>query len=133
MKNKEIWNLWEKIAAKFLLDKWWKFLKNNYYEKNFWEIDLIFEDTENWNQVVFIEVKTRTSEKYWEWFEAIEEKKLKKMAKTWELFCLKNWLDFDETRFDVISILVEIVDMNWENNWEKFWDKCKIKHFKKVL
>ena len=123
MTKKEIWNLWEKIAAKFLLDKWWKFIEKNYYEKNFWEIDLIFKDK---NQIVFIEVKTRTSEKFWEWFEAVEEKKLKKMTKTWELFCLKNKIDFEETRFDVISILLEI-------NWEKIWKKCKIKHFEKVL
>jgi len=129
MKNREIWNLWEKIAAKFLLDKWWKFLKNNYYEKNFWEIDLIFND---WKQIVFVEVKTRTNEKYWEWFEAVEEKKLRKMAKTWELFCLKNWLDFNETRFDVISILLKKV-FNIKI-WEyKIWEKCKIKHLKKIL
>ena len=129
MKNREIWDLWERIAAKFFLDKWWKFLKNNYYEKNFWEIDLIFND---WKQIVFVEVKTRTSEKYWEWFEAVEEKKLRKMAKTWELFCLKNWLDFNETRFDVISILLKKV-FNIKI-WEyKIWEKCKIKHLKKIL
>lgn len=124
MTKKEIWNLWEKIAAKFLLEKWWKFLEKNFYQKNFWEIDLIFKDGKN--QVVFVEVKARTSEKFWEWFEAVEQKKLRKMAKTWELFCLKNWLDFDECRFDVISILLN-------KNWENLWKNCKIKHLKKVL
>jgi len=120
MTKKEIWNLWEKIAAKFLFEKWWKFLEKNFYQKNFWEIDLIFRDEKN--QVVFVEVKTRTNENFWEWFEAVEEKKLRKMARTWELFCLKNKLDFDECRFDVISIFLE-----------KWGEKCKIKHLKKVL
>ena len=124
MKNREIWNHWERIAAKFFLDKWWKFVDNNYYEKNFWEIDLIFRDEKN--QLVFIEVKTRTNEKFWEGFEAVEEKKLRKMAKTWELFCLKNWIDFDKVRFDVVSILVKVEGGG-------FWERCKIRHFEKVL
>lgn len=123
MTRREIWDLWEKIAAKFLIDKWWVFVENNFYQKNFWEIDLIFKD---WNQVVFVEVKTRTSWHFWEWFEAVERKKLQKMAKTWEIFCKKNNIDFDETRFDVISILISL-------NWDKIWKMCKIKHLKKVL
>lgn len=123
MKNKEIWEIWERITAKFFLEKWYKFLKKNYYQKNFWEIDLIFK---NWKELIFIEVKTRTNLKFWEWFEHISDSKLRKLAKTWELFCLKNWYNFENCRFDVVSILLEL-------NWEIVWKTCKIKHFEKVL
>lgn len=118
MNKKEIWTLWEKIACKFLLEKWYKY-KTNHYQKQIWEIDLIFED--NW-EIVFVEVKTRNNDKYWEWFEAIDMRKIKKMIKTWEFYCLENNINFDKTRFDVISIFLQ------KNSWT-----CKIKHLKKII
>lgn len=118
MNKKQIWELGEKIATKFLLDKWYEFLEKNHHEK-YWEIDLIFKF---WEGLIFVEVKTRTWEEYWEWFEAVDERKLKKLIKTWELYCQKNWIDFDETRFDVISIELS-----------KDLKNAKIKHLEKVV
>jgi len=118
MTKKEIWELWERVSAKFLLDKWYIFLKKNHYEQ-FWEIDLIFRNNE---EIIFVEVKARTSRCFWEWFESVNENKLRKLTKTAELYCKKNWFNFDYARFDVISI-----------EFSKDFKNAKIKHLEKVL
>ena len=116
MNNKEVWRLWEQIAAKYLESKWYKLIMYN-YQKQFWEIDIIMKQ---WEEIVFIEVKTRKNQNYWEWFESVNQKKINKMLKTWEYYCLENNIDFDYCRFDVISIHL--------TNEEKY----KIKHFEKI-
>ena len=118
MNKKEIWNFGEKIAAKFLLDNGYIFLNKNFYTR-YWEIDLIFKKD---HEYIFIEVKTRNNDFYWEWFESVWSKKINKILKVWEVYCFKNNINFDHCRFDVISILL---------NWNK--KTCKIKHFTKVI
>lgn len=105
----------EQIACKFLLEKWLQFIEHSFQTK-FWEIDLIFKDKD---QLIFIEVKTRNNNVYWEWFESVNEKKINKMIKTWEIYCKNNNTNFNNCRFDVISILLN-------------WKTCKIKHFVKI-
>lgn len=118
MTKKEIWEFGEKISAKYLIEKWYIFLKKNHHEQ-FWEIDLIFK---KWEEIIFVEVKARTSNLFWEWFESVNEKKLIKLAKTAEIYCKKNWFDFDFARFDVISIA-----------FSKDFKNAKIKHLEKIL
>ena len=118
MTKKEIWNLGEKIATKFLFEKWMKFVEKNFHTK-YWEIDLIFKEK---NELIFVEVKTRNSIRFWEWFESINKKKIDKMIKTWQIYCFQKKLNFDTCRFDVISILLD-----------KDFKRCKIKHFVKII
>ncbi len=116
MNKKIIGNIGEKIACKFLLKKWFYFIDNNFHSK-FWEIDLIFKDKD---QIVFVEVKTRNNNIYWEWFESVNQKKINKMTKTWEIYCQNYNICFDNCRFDVVSILLN-------------WKVCKVKHFIKII
>ena len=116
MDKRKIWTEWEKIAIKHLTNLWYKLLTKNYY-KPFWEIDLIFKD---WEEVVFVEVKMRYSDLYWEGFEAVTKSKLKKLYKAGQMYALENGLDIDYCRFDVVSIM-------------KTRGGADIEHFKKVM
>lgn len=110
--------LGERLAAKFFLEKGYQFLEKNYHEI-YGEIDLIFKKNE---ELVFVEVKTRTWNSHGEGFESVDEKKLEKLSKTAELFCQKNWFEFENARFDVVSIQLS-----------KDKKTAKIKHLDKIL
>lgn len=93
---------WELIAIKYLQ-------KNNYHIKDtnfkfgrFWEVDIIaFKD---WI-TIFLEVKYRHSIKFWTPEESITKFKLFRFRKTIEYYIVKNHLNFEKIRFDVITIL----------------------------
>lgn len=90
------------MAIKYLKEKWYKILETNYKYSVIWEIDII---SELWELFVFIEVKYRKNDKYWYWEESINFSKKQKIKKTIENYVFVNNLDFENVRFDVISIL----------------------------
>lgn len=93
----------ELIAKKFLLNKNYKFVKNNYrYERA--EIDLIFEDEKN-KLLIFIEVKTRKNKKFGEPEESVNLSKQNHIKKA-VLGFVKDNLEYadHDLRIDVISI-----------------------------
>lgn len=95
----------ELIAKKYLEDKNYKFIKNNFrYERA--EIDLIFED-EDQKLLIFIEVKTRRNKKYGEPEESVNFSKQNQIKKAAMGFVTENnkYTDYD-LRIDVISILL---------------------------
>ena len=85
--------------------------KNNYHIKDtnfkfgrFWEVDIIaFKD---WI-TIFLEVKYRHSIKFWTPEESITKFKLFRFRKTIEYYVVKNHLNFEKIRFDVITILYQ--------------------------
>lgn len=95
--KREIGNLGEDKAVKFLEDKSYQILERNYYSR-YGEIDIIARDNES---IVFIEVKYRKNNNFGLGMESISLKKIKSMCKT-----ARNYLMSDEiaARFDVISI-----------------------------
>lgn len=93
---------WELIAIKYLQGKWYNLIDTNFKFSIFWEIDLI---CNKWWITYFIEVKYRSSDKFWLWEESITKRKLLKLKKTIEFYVVKNNLDFEKIRFDVISII----------------------------
>lgn len=103
--NKKIGKIGEDISADYLR-------KNNYtiIEKNFsckqGEIDIIAKDTKK-QELVFIEVKTRTNKKYGMPIEAVDEKKQKHIYKTAEFYTYINKITEMPIRFDVIEIITE--------------------------
>jgi putative endonuclease len=104
----------EKMAAEFLAQKGFEVLVKNYRYKHA-EIDLIVK-RENW--LLFVEVKTRTSNTYGEPEEFVTEFKARKIFEAAEQYIFStNWQG--HVRFDVISI--------------KLGDVPEIEHFEDAI
>jgi len=114
--TKNIGDKWEVIAIKYLQNKWYKILDTNYKFWRFWEVDII---ATNKDLIVFFEVKYRNNINYWIPEEAIVKSKLRKCRKTVEYYVVKNNYDFENIRFDVITIL------KWSISY-------KLKHYKNI-
>lgn len=114
--TKKTWDEGEIIAIKYLQRNWYLIKDLNFKFGRFWEIDIIA----NINYTtIFIEVKFRNNLNYWEPEESITKAKLRRFKKTIEYYVVKNKLDFEKIRFDVIAILKE----------EKSY---KLKHYKNL-
>ena len=116
MSTKQTWDKWEVIAIKYLQKNDYSIKDTNFKFGRFWEIDLIANID---NLTVFIEVKYRNNTNYWIPEEAITANKLRKCKKTVEYYVVKNKLDFEMIRFDVITIL------KWKSSY-------KVKHYKNI-
>lgn len=95
----------ELIAKKYLTDKNYKFIKNNFrYERA--EVDLIFEDEIN-KILIFAEVKTRKNKNFGNPEESINKTKQDHIKKAALGFISENekYSDHD-LRIDVISIMI---------------------------
>ncbi len=90
----------EKLAVDFLKKKGFKILKTN-YKTPVGEIDIIGEDN---GAIVFVEVKTRTSDNYGLPREAVDRKKQEKYYKTATFYLQKERKMDSSCRFDVIEI-----------------------------
>lgn len=94
----------EDIAVRFLKDKGFRILCRN-YKTPLGEADIIARDK---GTTVFVEVKTRSSARFGEPFEAVDARKQDKLRKI-ALFYQKNVNHGDgesPVRFDVISIKI---------------------------
>ena len=114
--TKKSWDIWELIAIKYLQKNGYKILDTNYKFGRFWEIDII---AKLGNVTIFIEVKYRSSSKFWIGEESITPYKLKKLEKTIYSYCFMNRIEQENIRFDAITI------MKWQNSY-------KVKHYKNL-
>lgn len=89
----------ENLAVDYLLNKKYQILDRN-YRSSAGEIDII---AEKGGVVVFVEVKTRTSDAYGEPTTAVNHKKLTAMTQGAMEFFKENDLNAD-FRFDIIAI-----------------------------
>jgi len=103
-----------------------EYLQNNYYqivEKNFFcrygEIDIIALDKKQ-NELVFIEVKTRTNLLYGMPIESISNKKINKIKKTINYYIINKKVKNINIRIDAIEVLVQK-------------NKCIINHVKQIV
>ena len=87
-------------AVKFLKKKGFKILKKN-YQTPFGEIDIIAEDN---GAIVFVEVKTRTSEEYGLPCQAVDKRKQEKYYKIATYYLQREKKMDAECRFDVVEI-----------------------------
>lgn len=102
-RKKELGNTGEKIAAEYLEKNKYKIIERNFYCIQ-GEIDIIAECD---NEIVFIEVKTRTSNSFGVPSEAVNTVKRMHMYKAARYFLYKsNCLD-KFVRFDVIEVLLK--------------------------
>lgn len=117
-KRHEVGKIGEKLAAKFLEESNYKIIKQNFRCKQ-GEIDIIATDI-NVEEIVFIEVKTRTSLKFGTPAEAVNKAKKQHILKTAKYFLYLNKIKNKNIRFDTIEVFL--------NN-----NKYKINHIKQIM
>ncbi len=106
----------EEIAEKYLKKQGYKILNKNFRCKQ-GEIDLIASDK---NEIVIIEVKTRTSNTYGNPADAVDIRKQRHIYNAAQYYLYKNKLETKQIRIDVIEIYIE-------------GKKIKINHIKKAI
>jgi putative endonuclease len=89
----------EEIAIRFLQDKGLRIIHKN-YKTPLGEADIVARDKDD---IVFIEVKTRSNERFGEPFEAVNDRKREKLRKI-ALYYHKHEDNGATIRFDVVSI-----------------------------
>ncbi len=116
MNKRKFGNIGEKIAQKYLIEKGYKIIATNFYTKS-GEIDII---TKKKNEIIFVEVKTRTNYNYGRPSEAIDKNKKKHMKNTARIFLSLNNYSKYNIRFDAIEVIIKN-------------GKCKITHLKQII
>ena len=115
-KRHEIGKLGEDLACKYLQNKGYKILERNFEAKQ-GEIDIIALDKE---ELVFIEVKTRSNILYGKPAEVVNEVKQNHLIKTIEYYIYSRHLEDEFIRIDIIEIYL------WKN-------KYRVNHIKQVI
>ncbi|KAB2954409.1 YraN family protein [Heliorestis acidaminivorans] len=101
MNHKVLLGRWgEEQACLFLLEKGWILKKKN-YRCSFGEIDLIFNDEKS---IVFVEVRTRSSDRWGRAEETIDYKKKRRLLLVASNYLQQEQSVFQQIRFDLISI-----------------------------
>lgn len=93
----------EEKAVRYLTENGYKVIGRNYYTR-YGEIDII---CTKGNDLVFVEVKTRTSLKYGYPEEAITHKKIEHLRKAALIFLNSMNQHYHQMHFDVITILIQ--------------------------
>ena len=107
MTKKELGNLGEKLAAKYLIKKDYKVIATNYRGRH-GEIDIIAQNLTN-QELVFVEVKTRTNRDYGYPEEAVNNLKKYRLEHTAEKFLWSNNYSIKQNyRFDTIAIEIDL-------------------------
>ncbi|MDO5436967.1 MAG: YraN family protein [bacterium] len=101
MSNIEIGKYGEKLACEFLIKKGYRIIETNYRYSKYGEIDIIAADKD---VLCFIEVKTRTNNRFGTPMEAITKDKLLKIYTCIKNYRAKNGLKFKRARIDAVSI-----------------------------
>ncbi len=99
----ELGKIGEDLAVQYIKKKGYKVIERN-YRTPYGEIDIIAYDND---VLVFIEVKTRSQNRYGSPAEAITKIKAKHIYRSAEYYVLKHHLEKASIRFDVIEIMKE--------------------------
>jgi len=90
----------EDLAAEFLEEQGFRVLKRNYrFERG--EIDLVCEERD---ELVFVEVKTRTSSLFGDPEDAVTEAKQRQIRAAADGWCFENEINDRFCRFDVVAV-----------------------------
>ena len=121
--ERQIGNLGEDLAKKYLQKKNYTIVESNYYSK-FGEVDIIARVFQEVDWLVFIEIKTRAHENsqifgYPE--ELVDYSKERKISATAARYMDEKNFNPDHWRLDII-----VVDLNMENR------RARIRHFENV-
>ena len=102
MENKKIGNAGEDLACRYLEKRGYKILERNKHYSRFCEIDIIAEYK---TTLVFVEVKTRTTNYFGTPFEAITKSKYENIKKGIQFYLQEH--KFQKHRIDVIGITLK--------------------------
>ena len=108
--------LGENLACTYLKNNGYRIIERNFEAKQ-GEIDIIAIDKE---ELVFIEVKTRTNIHYGKPVEAVDNKKQKHFIKTVEYYLYSRNLENEFVRIDVIEIYL-------------YNHKYRVNHIKQII
>ena len=103
MRKKSLGNLGENLALKHLKKNGYKIINRN-FESKYGEIDVIARDGKT---LVFIEVKTRSSDKFGYPEKAITPWKIKRMAKTAQYYLTRYPREKSPFRLDAVAISLD--------------------------
>jgi putative endonuclease len=92
----------EDLAVAYLESKGYTVLEQNYHFERA-EVDIVAYDNETC--IIFVEVKMRSSNRYGEPEEFVDEEKIENVYKAAEAWIYERKMDGVPVRFDVISIL----------------------------
>ena len=101
--KKQFGNAGENLATEYLQKQGYTILEKNFNCKQ-GEIDIIAKDK---NEIVFIEVKSRSNIVFGLPSEAVTKQKMKHILKTARYFLYKNKMINEYIRFDVVEILIK--------------------------
>jgi len=130
MAKNDIGDLGERIAAKFLQRKGWKLLYRNFRAPRGGEVDLVMRGGNQFTELVFVEVKTRTYRGYGRPLDAVNPAKqglIERGAREWLRLLEKGkrGLRIDDPRrkvpwrYDVVEVILqdgELPDVNLVEN-----------------
>ncbi len=103
--NNSLGSRGEQIATSFLVKNGYKIIEKN-FKIRYGEIDIIVLDPTK-KILVFVEVKTRTSDEFGTPFEAITYFKLKSVIKTAQVYKLSHKNLPDAMRIDAIAVTID--------------------------
>lgn len=112
----EIGKTGEDLAVKYLEQVGYKVIERN-FECRQGEIDIIAIDG---NEIVFLEVKTRTNIKYGKPIEAVNQTKQKHLTKAVKYYLYSRHLEDEFVRIDVIEIYI-------------YKNKYRVNHIKQII
>jgi putative endonuclease len=114
--NIDIGNKGESLAESFFIGKGFQILSKN-YRTSYGEIDLIIRDME---EVIFVEVKTRTNTSFGFGEEGVSKKKMEHMIASAEYYLAEEESTSMDWRIDVFAILMDhsgkVHEMEWFEN-----------------
>lgn len=99
MNTKEVGDYCEQICSNYLINLGYNIIETNYYSR-YGEIDIIAKNNE---YLIFVEVKARILNSVIKAYEAVNEKKMKKIIKTAYVFLSCNEYKL-QPRFDICEI-----------------------------
>ena len=110
LNTREIGNKYEDKSVEILTKNSYKILERNYQNK-YGEIDIIAQKDD---EIVFIEVKYRRTNKFGYGYEAVDRKKLFKIVKLAQLYMQSKKYEKYKMRFDCMSYLED--ELDWIKN-----------------
>jgi len=93
----------ESLARRYLIDKGYIVIGAK-IKSSYQEIDIV---AEHQGKIVFVEVKTRTSDSLGEAEEAMDSLKIKNLKKAMQEYALVHNYNFDDLRGDLVAIRID--------------------------
>lgn len=96
----------EELAAAYLREQGYQIIFQNFYSK-YGELDLVAKKN---NQLVFVEVKTRTQDCYGSPAEAVDQRKRRHMTYAARYFIQRFGFHHADIRFDVVEVQLNHIE-----------------------